>query len=116
MSYINKIGFRELPPVKLVCYFTEYQVGILPLGTGNDLARTLGWGSGYNDEPLDLTLIAMEQARETLFDMWSIDVTAVGEAKDEEDGKKVISNHSFVMNNYVSFGAYLTLLNLFFRG
>ena len=41
LSVLDKVEMSHYPPV-----------GVLPLGTGNDLSRSLGWGGGYMEEPL----------------------------------------------------------------
>jgi len=49
-------------------------VGILPLGTGNDLARVLGWGGGYSNEIISELLVQILEAHPTLLDRWQVDI------------------------------------------
>lgn len=51
----------------------QCQIGVLPLGTGNDLARVLGWGSAFDDDTqLPAVLEKMEHAQIKMLDRWSI--------------------------------------------
>ncbi|XP_060247464.1 diacylglycerol kinase eta isoform X3 [Meriones unguiculatus] len=51
----------------------QCQVGVLPLGTGNDLARVLGWGGSYDDDTqLPQILEKLERASTKMLDRWSI--------------------------------------------
>lgn len=52
---------------------TQCQVGVLPLGTGNDLARVLGWGSTFDDDSqLPNVLEQLEHAQIKMLDRWSV--------------------------------------------
>ncbi|XP_042219115.1 diacylglycerol kinase eta-like isoform X2 [Homarus americanus] len=51
----------------------QCQIGVLPLGTGNDLARVLGWGSACDDDThLPHILEKYERATTKMLDRWSI--------------------------------------------
>uniref|UniRef100_A0A3B3UMC7 Diacylglycerol kinase n=1 Tax=Poecilia latipinna TaxID=48699 RepID=A0A3B3UMC7_9TELE len=51
----------------------QCQMGVLPLGTGNDLARVLGWGSACDDDTqLPQILEKLERASTKMLDRWSI--------------------------------------------
>ncbi|XP_067949359.1 diacylglycerol kinase delta-like isoform X2 [Watersipora subatra] len=49
------------------------QIGVLPLGTGNDLSRVLGWGSAIdNDSAIPDIIDELEQSQIKMLDRWSI--------------------------------------------
>ncbi|KAK6644849.1 hypothetical protein RUM43_001122 [Polyplax serrata] len=51
----------------------QCQIGVLPLGTGNDLARVLGWGASCDDDThLPQLLDKYEKASTKMLDRWSI--------------------------------------------
>ncbi|KAG7251406.1 hypothetical protein CRUP_013476, partial [Coryphaenoides rupestris] len=49
------------------------QLGVLPLGTGNDLARVLGWGGLCDDDAQLLQILEkLERATTKMLDRWSV--------------------------------------------
>ncbi|XP_033117862.1 diacylglycerol kinase delta-like isoform X3 [Anneissia japonica] len=51
----------------------QCQIGVLPLGTGNDLARVLGWGTNCDDDTLlPAMLEKLEHSGTKMLDRWSI--------------------------------------------
>ncbi|XP_076069788.1 diacylglycerol kinase theta [Oratosquilla oratoria] len=84
---------------------------IVPLGTGNDLARVLRWGPGYTggEDPLNLLKDVID-AEEIRLDRW----TVVFHLEDKGDDKLAVTNSTgstsedntqmMVMNNYFGIG------------
>mmetsp|Transcript_3785 Transcript_3785/g.8075 ORF Transcript_3785/g.8075 Transcript_3785/m.8075 type:complete len:1089 (-) Transcript_3785:134-3400(-) len=66
ISALEKMELKRWPPI-----------GILPLGTGNDLARVHGWGGGYNNESLLYILKQISEAYISMLDLWELDITTV---------------------------------------
>ncbi|XP_048829031.1 diacylglycerol kinase zeta-like isoform X2 [Brienomyrus brachyistius] len=87
-------------------------VAVLPLGTGNDLARTLNWGGGYTDEPLSKILSHVEDGNIVQLDRWNLIVESNLEASQEEKDEQQTDKLPLdVFNNYFSLGfdAHVTL-------
>lgn len=55
-------------------YMDFVSVGVIPLGTGNDMARFLGWGVGYRGEALASVIQSLAKSETRLLDRWQIDV------------------------------------------
>ncbi|XP_062846053.1 diacylglycerol kinase zeta isoform X4 [Trichomycterus rosablanca] len=87
-------------------------VAVLPLGTGNDLARTLNWGGGYTDEPMCKILSHVEDGNVVQLDRWNLIVEPNLEAGPEEKDDQVTDKLPLdIFNNYFSLGfdAHVTL-------
>eukprot|EP01130_Rhizamoeba_saxonica_P001115 TRINITY_DN1098_c0_g1_i1.p1 TRINITY_DN1098_c0_g1~~TRINITY_DN1098_c0_g1_i1.p1 ORF type:complete len:544 (+),score=88.64 TRINITY_DN1098_c0_g1_i1:267-1898(+) len=75
-------------------------VGVLPLGTGNDLSRSLGWGPGCEDpKAIKKTLFRTLHAEITPIDRWVLNINNRDEA-----GNYTIAQDPIVVNNYFSVG------------
>ena len=49
-------------------------IGIIPLGTGNDLSRSLNWGGKYRDKPLRKVLLDIAKSDVLYMDRWTLKV------------------------------------------
>uniref|UniRef100_S4RPB1 Diacylglycerol kinase n=1 Tax=Petromyzon marinus TaxID=7757 RepID=S4RPB1_PETMA len=101
-----------LEDIKLKLACTQPPVAILPLGTGNDLARVLRWGPGYSGEDPLSVLINVDEAQEVKMDRWTILLDANEPECAQERTSMPRSTHTRVydkdvctcMNNYFGIG------------
>uniref|UniRef100_A0A8C0V6Y2 Diacylglycerol kinase n=1 Tax=Cyanistes caeruleus TaxID=156563 RepID=A0A8C0V6Y2_CYACU len=100
LSILDELQLSPPPPV-----------AVLPLGTGNDLARTLNWGGGYTDEPVSKILCHVEDGTIVQLDRWNLQVERNPDLPQDEleDGARKLPLNVF--NNYFSLGfdAHVTL-------
>eukprot|EP00727_Mastigamoeba_balamuthi_P012097 m51a1_g751 hypothetical protein (621) ;mRNA; f:522657-524737 len=72
-------------------------VAVLPLGTGNDYARSVGWGAGYTGGPVRGLLADVARATPEPLDIWEL---CVAESGKEE--RRIVFFHNFSIGSDAS--------------
>jgi len=84
LTTFDKVNLIPNPPM-----------AILPLGTGNDISRTLNWGPGYAGEDLGPVLNKARASNVILMDRWKANFVGVPEADEHKDS---------IVNAYLGLG------------
>ncbi|XP_063229561.1 diacylglycerol kinase epsilon [Bacillus rossius redtenbacheri] len=75
------------------------RVAIIPLGTGNDLSRVLGWGADYSPESdPSVVLKKVMSAYPVFLDRWNVEMRSHRHIRFRREP------HQLFMYNYISFG------------
>ena len=73
LSVMDKMTFPNGQPA----------IGIIPLGTGNDLSRSLNWGGKFKEKPLQKVLLDVDKSSVIHMDRWVLHTKAKSEESQE---------------------------------